>query len=253
MGKKGGALDRGGAIPTRYNDILFRSKLEADWAITLDKFGIAWEYEPEGRYWGPDRVFYAPDFYLPATSQWLEVKGVEKPEDRLKWAALLADTPEEVDDARPTLLVGGPKGVLRGWARWTWDDQNFHDWSIGAYRCSKACGWAEFDWAHEDATLCPCGQVARRWFDGTVDPFPLTTLAGHVFEDISHRSACLLASMALTWRIEGEDTATPTVVLEPRPAFWAVSYPAQAGAIGHAALSALAQSHNVSVRMENAR
>jgi hypothetical protein len=76
------------AIPTRYKDILFRSKLEADWAISLDHLGIFWEYEREGRYWGD--VFYAPDFWLPEPEQWLEVKGSVYPADLLKWSALLS-------------------------------------------------------------------------------------------------------------------------------------------------------------------
>jgi hypothetical protein len=74
------------AIPTRYKEILFRSKLEADWAISLDGYGIEWEYEPEGRYFGG--VYYCPDFWLPRTQQWFEVKGVPSAQDLLKWAAL---------------------------------------------------------------------------------------------------------------------------------------------------------------------
>ncbi|MET8978974.1 hypothetical protein ABZX85_25475 [Streptomyces sp. NPDC004539] len=35
------------AVPTRYGDTTFRSRLEADWAATLDGNGIRWEYEPE--------------------------------------------------------------------------------------------------------------------------------------------------------------------------------------------------------------
>ena len=68
------------SIPTRYRDILFRSKLEADWAITLDAFGLAWEYEAEGRYWD-GKTYYAPDFWLPTSQQWFEVKGDPRPGD----------------------------------------------------------------------------------------------------------------------------------------------------------------------------
>lgn len=60
------------SIPTRYNGTLYRSKLEADWARTFDKLGVQVKYEHEGHYFG--EVFYLPDFYLPATGQFVEVK-----------------------------------------------------------------------------------------------------------------------------------------------------------------------------------
>lgn len=36
------------AIQTEYKGYLFRSRLEARWAVFFDACGIAWEYEPEG-------------------------------------------------------------------------------------------------------------------------------------------------------------------------------------------------------------
>ena len=51
-----------------------RSRLEADWAATLDQFGITWQYEPEG-YHLSDGDWYSPDFWLPSARAWLEVKG----------------------------------------------------------------------------------------------------------------------------------------------------------------------------------
>lgn len=35
---------------TEYNGYLFRSKLEAQWAVVFDSLGIRYEYEPEGCY-----------------------------------------------------------------------------------------------------------------------------------------------------------------------------------------------------------
>lgn len=51
------------AIPTKYNDILFRSRLEARWAVFFDALGIEYFYEYEG-YQLPSG-WYLPDFYLP--------------------------------------------------------------------------------------------------------------------------------------------------------------------------------------------
>lgn len=46
------------AIPTMYNGLQFRSRLEATWACMLDKLGWDWDYEPI------DLNGYIPDFIL---------------------------------------------------------------------------------------------------------------------------------------------------------------------------------------------
>lgn len=78
------------AIETMYAGTLFRSRLEARWAVFFDELGIKWEFEPEGYVVGlsdpiadADRtVHYLPDFYLPNTETWVEVKGDEDRLDR---------------------------------------------------------------------------------------------------------------------------------------------------------------------------
>ena len=35
-------------IQTEYKGYLFRSRLEARWAVFFDACGVDWEYEPEG-------------------------------------------------------------------------------------------------------------------------------------------------------------------------------------------------------------
>lgn len=62
------------ALPISYKGIRFRSRLEADWALTLDTLGITWQYEPEG-FELSDGSCYSPDFWLPSARAWLEVKG----------------------------------------------------------------------------------------------------------------------------------------------------------------------------------
>ena len=51
------------AIPTKYNGVEFRSRLEARWAVWFDRMGIAWQYEPEG--FNVCGEAYLPDFRLP--------------------------------------------------------------------------------------------------------------------------------------------------------------------------------------------
>ncbi|MGW4888130.1 hypothetical protein [Streptomyces murinus] len=62
------------AVPTRYGDTTFRSRLEADWAATLDGNSIRWVYEPE-TITLDSGTLYLPDFWLPELGTWIEVKG----------------------------------------------------------------------------------------------------------------------------------------------------------------------------------
>lgn len=50
-------------IATRYGGVLFRSRLEARWAVFFDCLHIPWEYEPQGFDIG-DGQAYLPDFIL---------------------------------------------------------------------------------------------------------------------------------------------------------------------------------------------
>lgn len=60
------------AIPTTYNGVTFRSRLEARWAIFFDLLGVAWEYEPEG--YTDGTTMYLPDFWIPEIDGFWEVK-----------------------------------------------------------------------------------------------------------------------------------------------------------------------------------
>lgn len=77
------------AVPTQYGSITFRSRLEADWAATLDANNIRWKYEPE-TITLPSGTVYIPDFWLPELGTWIEVKGPGIP--RLEKTAELART-----------------------------------------------------------------------------------------------------------------------------------------------------------------
>lgn len=89
-------------IPTIYSGIHFRSKLEAQWAKFFDAMKIKWIYEPEG-YQLSDGTWYLPDFYLPDSKQWFEVKGVMSDKDMNKISLLAKDSLKDV-------VVGLPGG-----------------------------------------------------------------------------------------------------------------------------------------------
>jgi hypothetical protein len=68
----------GGPIPppleTAWAGRLFRSRVEARWAVFFDALGLPYDYEkdayalPSGNYW--------PDFFLPGIDSFIEIKGV---------------------------------------------------------------------------------------------------------------------------------------------------------------------------------
>lgn len=83
------------AIRTKYKGILFRSKLEAQWAKFFDFLEIPWIYEPEG-FKFEDRTMYLPDFFLPDSKQWFEVKGIMNDIDKHKIEMLCKESGHDV-------------------------------------------------------------------------------------------------------------------------------------------------------------
>lgn len=61
------------AIDTPYKNHLFRSRLEARYAVYFDALNVEWEYEKEGFDLG-DGLYYLPDFYLPEFGIYAEIK-----------------------------------------------------------------------------------------------------------------------------------------------------------------------------------
>lgn len=146
------------SIPTEYEGVLYRSKLEADWRRAFDALGVAVEYERCGHYFGD--VFYLPDFWLPASRQYVEVKGVFEPDDVRKIHALLkhvAPRPNTHPDLCPDIAIVAcePEGVFRGWVR---SSVPVDDWytfltksarRVELFACAVCRGWwfADPDWS----------------------------------------------------------------------------------------------------------
>lgn len=90
------------AIKTAYGGYLFRSRLEARWAVFFDELNIKYKYEPEMAEVG--RIFvqnYIPDFYLPDIDVYVEIKGQTPTEREIRKAA------GWVDDSGPVLILYG--------------------------------------------------------------------------------------------------------------------------------------------------
>lgn len=76
----------------------FRSKWEANICRYYNFVGIKWIYEPqEFEFYKIKRGsrFYKPDFYLPASDSWVELKGLFKASDKTKLKRFKKYYPEE--------------------------------------------------------------------------------------------------------------------------------------------------------------
>lgn len=113
-------------IETAYAGSLFRSRLEARWTVFFDTLGIEWQYEPQG-FELPSGRYYLPDFWLPDSRAWFEVKGprptADEKETLVEFARGLATArPTSCDElAQASYLkvavgeIPRPKDRLRRW------------------------------------------------------------------------------------------------------------------------------------------
>ncbi len=103
------------AIQTPYNGYLFRSRLEARWAVFFDACGVDYEYEPEGYDLG-NGLKYLPDFLLHGVDGrdggdlYIEVKGQMNDNDANKinrFVSLGMGNPEQCGKSKTATLVVG--------------------------------------------------------------------------------------------------------------------------------------------------
>jgi hypothetical protein len=100
------------AQPCVYKGTHFRSTLEANWAATLNHYGIKWEYEPEYHVLDSGTQ-YLPDFVLPELRTVIEAKGPHN-ERIAKPAELAAENPGVI------VIIGYPP-VNRSLQPMLWD------------------------------------------------------------------------------------------------------------------------------------
>lgn len=81
-------------IETIYKGYRFRSRLEARWAVFFDAMGIPYVYEPEG-FVLSDGTMYLPDFYLPDSDTYAEIKGVMSDKDQNKIEQFMKDSKKD--------------------------------------------------------------------------------------------------------------------------------------------------------------
>lgn len=120
------------AIDTEYKGYLFRSRLEARWAVFFDAMGIEWQYEFEG-YVLEDGTKYLPDFYLPKFKKYVEVKPDILSEDELNKARLLAKKNSVI------LAVGIPS--VKSYEMITWYDREYFSFTIEEFQKEEEEGF----------------------------------------------------------------------------------------------------------------
>ena len=130
------------SIKTEYKGVLFRSKLEAQWAKFFDAEGISWIYEPEG-YEFEDGTKYLPDFWLPDSGQYFEVKGVMKALDLHKIELLIKQS------GRACIIGNGDGSFIacNYWGSW-------HDLAT-----------------ESESALVTCKKCGKKWFMGSAGLF----------------------------------------------------------------------------------
>lgn len=126
------------AIETVYKGYRFRSRAEARWAVFFDAAGIKYLYEPEGVKLSDDTL-YLPDFYLPESETWFEVKGVLDDVDKHKVEQLMKDTGHGA-------VIGYSDLTFQASDQW---------WSTDFTLTDKS-----------SSVLCRCKKCGKLWFMG---------------------------------------------------------------------------------------
>lgn len=142
------------AINTLYKNCLFRSRLEARWAVFFDALDIEWEYEKEGYDLGGG-VWFLPDFWMPSFHCFWEIKpkhGYDK-EDANKYE--LFTSPLAVAQGYPggwndyTVDIYGAPWVeeINDYATWC-SFSHGEGWIAQCPKCKNVdfvfCGWAGY-------------------------------------------------------------------------------------------------------------
>ena len=159
-------------IETEYRGFRFRSRTEARWAVFMDALGVPFEYEPNAYTLGG--LNYLPDFWLPQTNQFLEIKPTKPSEEESEKAARLA----KFTGFDVLILIGAPGGpvesagyeYLQGQAEiysWIKTPGGVIDWDTGMNdpNATESAGWdAPYIW-------CECEKCGRceMQFDGRAE------------------------------------------------------------------------------------
>jgi hypothetical protein len=146
------------AIPTIYEGVRFRSRLEARWAAFFDLAGWPWEYEPF------DLEGWCPDFRLLGKIPGLvEVKPID-------FAFAASHDPEDHNDTYHELAQAAASKVFRTLASWEKTQQPAEDEGELVLRLYEVLVLGNGPW--RDSRYMSC------WHIGTLGSWDLASLYG---------------------------------------------------------------------------
>ena len=151
------------AIQTKYHGVLFRSRIEARWAVFYDALGIEWEYEKEGYQLPGNLGAYLPDFWIPSLSCWIEIKGANPSKaERDKCEALATITNHVVYLFYGKIPYPSPESSESS----EWIGPN-GAWDCGYYWCQcQDCGKFGIEF-NGRADRLPCKETFQTWEERT--------------------------------------------------------------------------------------
>lgn len=132
-----------------YRGVYYRSRLEACWSAFFHRHHIRVEYEQRWCKFA-DGTSYQPDFWLPDSKAWFEVKGELTEEDRHKVLSLARAASYR---GELVLMGGAPAGYLFGEVtpsgQWNLNSSfgrcsHCDVWTVAMFGC-RQCGYAETD------------------------------------------------------------------------------------------------------------
>jgi hypothetical protein len=196
------------AIETEYNGCLYRSRLEARWAVFFDNLNINYDYEKEGFEINTER--YLPDFWIRDWNCWVEIKPnilrknhtendideSKKIEKIFRLCRNLSDNSNNV-----VLLIGGSP------------------WIEGTISLNDLIENDRYTFNYEIVVFYPRTIMESNDFDGSLmkTHFSLKMEIDGIFNRLSHGFYNKTETNSLYWFIENEYKNNPKYFYKPMP------------------------------------
>lgn len=194
------------AIDTQYAGCLFRSRLEARWAVFFDHLLLEWRYEPQGFVLDDSEALYLPDFWLPKQQIWVEVKGIDDPDGVNRWRQFsrAIDPHWAEDNDEPSHITAGDEhSCLRGRSFLTQGDIP-DPRRLGSGELAQADAMYGSGGLHYYWTRCPqCGAIGATWH-GRAERLPCRCV-DNITPQAHHRRLLYAYRAARSARFEHED------------------------------------------------
>jgi hypothetical protein len=151
------------AIETEYKGFIFRSRLEARWAVFWDALNVRWRYEHEGYETKMGR--YLPDFWLPSVFLRGEhVRGIYQEVKPESYISTSHDKLEALCESKNGEGIGGvlTRGFeysgLQQWGHWDGVEGIIEiapTWDMPMYIHVCKCGAVKFEFPESSYYQCP--------------------------------------------------------------------------------------------------